>query len=355
MFLVAGLCAGISFGTKLNYVHVPVVCAAFALLWPTALPVRDRVSCQFLPLVAGGAIAAAALALYAYPDPEAFLYMFEHHGGFMSTGPRQFPLSKNLEVARAQFTSITVLGALLLAVISQCFRLSKGAATGRSSVAPPKRQWLIWLILLAGIPICLLPTPSHRWYYAPIIPFLFLATASVWAQSGLGVRTTGKFILVGITAIACAPHLLQITRDRTAQLFERTYWTPLAVRDASRRIDQILAEAGLEGRIATLSPALLIDSKHPFYLELSTGPFFFRRTPHMPEEKVKQLHGVSASKLSDLLAADMPAAIFGGHENGLDEPFFEFANEHGYRLVHDDKIGGKLYIRPPLPATQRPQ
>jgi hypothetical protein len=355
MFFAAGLCAGIAFGTKLNYVHVALACAVFSLLWPAALPVKDRLSGQLVPLAAGGAVVAAVLAFYALPDLNAFLYIFEHHGvpppGYISDRSGQFSIWRNLAVARSQLASDTVLAALLLVAISLCLFLWRGG--DRQSFAPARGQWLIWLILLAGIPICLLPTPNHGWYYAPAIPFLFLAAASVWARMGLARTVPGKVLVVGIAAIACIPGFLKITRDQTARLLDRAYWTPLAVREASRRIDQILAEAGQEGRIATLSPGLLIDSKHAFYLQLSTGPFFFRRTPYLPEEKIKQLHGVSPSTLADVFAADMPAAIFGGHEEGLDQPLFEFAKAHGYRLVRDETVGGTLYIRSPSVAVER--
>jgi hypothetical protein len=177
--------------------------------------------------------------------------------------------------------------------------------------------------------------------------YFMLCAASVWVNAKPREALSANHILVLICTVFCMPTVLYVTRHHTVHLLDRKYWTPLKGRDASERIDKLLDSAGIEGKIATLSPALLIESKHQFYLELATGPFFFQIAQYLPAEKIARLRGVSPLTLSTLLAADRPAAIFGGHEARLDEPFFQFARAHGYCLIEDQTIDGILYIREP--------
>ena len=137
--------------------------------------------------------------------------------------------------------------------------------------------------------------------------------------------------------LGCYPAVIDIKKRGALNLFDVAYWTPLIVRDRSRRVDALLEKAGVTGKIATLSPDKLIESKHGFYLQLATGPFFYRVASYISPEMVERLHGTSAATLTDLLEHDMPSAIFGGYERNLDAAFFEFAEAHNYRRIEEEK------------------
>jgi len=338
----AGLCIAIALGTKLNYVQMPLAALIFLAIWPRQMPMTKRLSNQVLPLVAGGVIGLAVILLFAANDTTAFIYgTFEY---YVQDTPVNVTTSK-VKILVDVITEWSVTGLSTLALYMVIYIVWNGLTKQVYIYLFDSGQLLFWLIFIIGCPVAMIVPADWLQYYLPIIPFYILCVASLWSFPRLRKLEPLKYVIFLAAILSCFPNFVQITKEHAFRLLDRQYWTPLVVLDRSRRVDALLDAAGVSGKIATLSPALLIESKRGFYLELATGPFFYRVAGHIPPDRVERLHGTSPAALPALLSADMPAAVFGGDEGKLDTAFFEFAKAHGYRRVDDRLIGGILYVR----------
>ena len=123
-------------------------------------------------------------------------------------------------------------------------------------------------------------------------------------------------------------------------------WRAADVARNSRGIDAALEADHPQGRIATLSPQWIIDSRHDFYLQLASGPFAYRTADRYDAAEQARLHITSPRTIAAMLDRDPPAAIYGGWEKSLDRPLFDYAVAHHYRRLPDQVAGGVLYIEP---------
>ena len=349
---LSGLLIALAVGTKLNYVHMPIAGMFFLVMWPNQLTVGERVAQQVLPFLVGGLVGLLIIVWFAAADILAFNYgvfghyfghYFEHYDVPLRSGPEASTIEVALEqLKQPSLFFLQIMSGILIVYIvlngSIKFLLTHLYATG---------QWLFWLIIVLAAPVALLPTPSHLWYYIPIIPFYILCMMSIFSLPQVQISKLAKYALLLIALLGCYPAVNDLKKRGAFNLFDdRTYWTPLIVQDRSKWVDTLLEKAGVTGKIATLSPDKLIDSKHGFYLQLATGPFFYRVANYMSPEIVERLHGASAATLAGLFEHDMPAAIFGGYERNLDGAFFEFAEAHNYLRIEEESLGkGILYIR----------
>jgi hypothetical protein len=312
------------------------------------LSVGERIAQQVLPFVIGGLVGLLIIASFAVTDIVAFNYgVFGHYFG-------QYFERYDVSLARASTMDIALIqlkqpSLLLLPIVSGfliVYIVLNGTMKCLLRHLYATGQWIFWLIILLAAPVALLPTPSHLWYYIPIIPFYILCMASVFSFPQVPISNLAKYALLLIFLVGCYPAVKDIKKRGAFNLFDLTSWTPLIVQDRSKRVDALLEKAGVTGKIATLSPDKLIDSKHGFYLQLATGPFFYRVASNISPKMVERLHGASPDTLAGLLEQDMPAAIFGGYERKWDDAFFEFAVKHNYLRIEEDSLGkGILYIR----------
>ena len=356
---VAGLCIAIAVGTKLNYVQMPLAAIMFLTLWPRHMAMTKRLSQQVVPLAAGGLLGTLFILLFAASDIYAFLngvfsLMINQPTEYIALHPDHFTMARSIHLAMQTLTQPSLLALSILALCFFVYIIGNGLVREFVLYVFNSGQWLIWLILLLGIPIVLLVIPSNIRYFISVVPFFILCIASLWSSPPLcGLKPVTYVMVFAAVMIGCTPSFKYIIESYTVRLFDRKYWTPLVVLDRSRRIDALLDAAGVPGKIATLSPALLIESKRGFYLELATGSFFYRQAAYMPIDSVERLHGTSPAALPTLFSGDRPAAIFGGYEKGFDNALFEFAEAHGYRRVDENLGGGILYIRQPPVAQDR--
>jgi Dolichyl-phosphate-mannose-protein mannosyltransferase len=334
----AGLCIAIAVGTRQNYVHMPLAALVFLALWPRRMAMSIRFSRQVLPLMGGGAVGLLFISLFVANDVTAFMYgVFEYH--------QSYEAANRGRVVAGILMQPSVIGLAVLAIYVFFYLVMRGLTRNFCVRVFDSGQWLFWLILVMGIPVAMLPPLNFSEYYLPVVPFFILCVASLYTFPQIIRLEQLKYVFFFVAILTCFPNFVEIAQENALRILDRKYWTPLTVLDRSRRVDAILDAAGVTGKIATLSPALLIESKHGFYLELATGPFFYRVSDAMPLDRVKRLHGTSPTALPELLSADMPAAIFGGsdHPSKLDTAFFEFAEAHGYRRVELGR--GVLYVR----------
>jgi hypothetical protein len=345
---LSGLLIAFAVGTKLNYVHMPIAGLCFLVLWPKQLAVGERIAQQVLPFVMGGFVGLLIIASFAAADIITFNYgVFGHYfGQYFEYYDVSLPKASRMGVALVQLKQPSL---FLLSIISGfliVYIVLNGSTKCLLTHLYATGEWLFWLIIVLASPVALLPTPSRLWYYIPIIPFYILCMASVFSFLEVQISNLGKYALLLIALLGCFPAVKDVKKRDAFNLFDRAHWTPLIVRDRSKRVDALLEKARVTGKIATLSPDKLIESKHGFYLQLATGPFFYRVASYMSPQVVERLHGASPATLNGLLEHDMPAAIFGGYERKLDNAFFDFAEKYNYRRIEEESLGkGILYIR----------
>jgi hypothetical protein len=124
-------------------------------------------------------------------------------------------------------------------------------------------------------------------------------------------------------------------------------------------IAERLAEAQIEGRVATFAPVYPLEGGLPVYPELATGQFAYRAAEYTDADLARHYVMTSPTEIEALFRSDPPAALLVGFEPALEAPMVRFAEDNGYRRVEDlglaDRYGeGILYLRPAAGETLSP-
>jgi hypothetical protein len=120
-----------------------------------------------------------------------------------------------------------------------------------------------------------------------------------------------------------------------------------------------MAEAQVEGRVATLAPIYPLEAELPVYPEFATGQFVYRIAQYTDADLARHYTMTSPTEIEALFRDDPPAAILVGFEPELEAPMVRFAEENGYQRIDDlglmDRYGdGILYLRPATGETVSP-
>jgi hypothetical protein len=115
-------------------------------------------------------------------------------------------------------------------------------------------------------------------------------------------------------------------------------------------IAERLAEAQLEGKVATLAPIYPLEAELPVYPEFATGQFAYRIAQYTDADLARYYTTTSPTEIEALFRDDPPAALLVGFEPALEAPMVRFAEENGYQRIEDlgltDRYGkGILYLR----------
>jgi hypothetical protein len=120
----------------------------------------------------------------------------------------------------------------------------------------------------------------------------------------------------------------------------------------ARWIGDRLRLAGAEGAVATLSPAVVLDSGYALDRRFATGVFVFRTADALDAARLGRLNLVSPATLAASLDRLPPAAIVTGYESTFgaktwpDEAMRRYARSRGYCLTRSPLGPAELYIRP---------
>ncbi len=207
-----------------------------------------------------------------------------------------------------------------------------------------KPDWLDALIV-AGALAALIPAPTWRQYWLPMLPPLFVRLAQVWEDRPptMAVRTLATlFALVGVTpsliGAAQGPGLLTAARE-------------------SRAIRAALDRARETGPVATLSPQFLPATYRLPDPRFATGPFYFRSHHLLDPAAEARASLVSEDRLATGLAIRPEAVLVGGEgrwtggDPALDAGLERWARTHGYRAVPVESTRFRLYIDPRAQAA----
>lgn len=210
-------------------------------------------------------------------------------------------------------------------------------------------EWLLDMMIVAGLVAAWLPRPIYVQYLGPLLPALFvrfalLTDAPFWRQHVIG----RALIAFGISA-----GLAETAMEVGANIRMRHSPVLAVVRDA-RALDHIVAEADLSGTIVTLSPERAVDAVLPIDRRFVTGPFLLRTRHVLTEHQARAFHATTFHTLATDLDALPPAAILIGGEgqpsyaapHGLDAPLADWARTHGYRPVWLPSGTMQLFLAP---------
>ena len=206
-------------------------------------------------------------------------------------------------------------------------------------------ETLLGLFVLAGLAAALLPTPTWPQYVVPLLPPLFVALGLELTRTP--PRAAARKLLIGAFLLSGLAGLAE-TANRL--LGDSGMAPPAAAREA-QWIGGWMRASGAAGRIATLSPQMVLGSGFPLDRRFAAGPFFYRTGDGVPAEQQRRLHALSPATLAKFLDEAPPAAIVTGYEGNsrgrdLDAPLRAYAKSRGYKAERSPVGRATLYLAP---------
>lgn len=354
---VSGCAAAFAMGFKANYIFLPPVLVAAALVMPAWLSFRERLTKVLLPLAAGLALGAAPSLIYFLPDPDAFLaHAVRYHSGaqigyWMTVG--------NVDDSQA----ITFAQKMMLA--GKIWVMSAGGAITLSLLFLGALRWLsatqkreadrrlalmlVFALIACGIVVSFIPTPGFPQYYVPPIPFAVVAVAMLYGRLAEARRVTANrgLMAIGLVLVLIGAPRLLVDLPRLAHP-ER--WSAVVLH---RQALALANETAGDARpIATLAPLYPLEAKRPIYPELAAGFVLYRVGDYLRRtEGAHYRYLASPTTIGQILEQRRPSAILLGTEPKLDATFATFARTHGYVLsptaIADQRNGAlQLYLSP---------
>lgn len=348
--LGAGLALGGAIGAKLYYAALAVPFGLVALGLPLGIGWRLRFMRQLLPLALGTLVGLLPVLGYALRDWDRFA--FNNLGYHLTNtlwraqhGFTDMAWGAKWETARDLMTNPNLAPLLLWLVLAGLLWWN-----GRAdhTFRPRAGTWLAGLCTLAAMLAAFSPQPLFSQYFAMPLPFLLLWIAEVAAP----LPPEQARLLRGFGVAVALVAVLAVLPRHTGSLAQLLRGEPTAGQEAvatGAAIRAAIETRGADGDgpayVATLSPVMALEGGLPFYPEFATGSFVYRIGDLLtPEERARYI-ATSPTTLVAQLDAQPPAAIYIGGEGELEIPLRDYAEGHGYTLVHDDLAGGQLYVR----------
>ncbi|PTQ09893.1 hypothetical protein CLG96_12065 [Sphingomonas oleivorans] len=346
LWALAGLALGAATSTKLSYA-IPAAATGAFLLCRWWVERRDPVSWRAFAGFAIGGLAGLLPTMTAFTAaPSGFLYGVLEYGAtapfewyaLNGAGDRLLPTAKALD-------SLLVLarGPALLALLLVVGDMYRRQAQGRAT--PPALRFLE-VLTIAGLIAGLMPTPTWRQYFLPMLAPLFARAALVPLPKG-NMRRIGTTLALILAVVGSLKHAKYLGHAASSG-----EWNILTLSRQAHWIGREVHATGAGGPIATLSPHLMIDSGLPLMPEFATGPFAYRTGDRIDRERQLGLVMTSPSGVAQRLDCAAPAAIITGLEShhhidriGLDTPLRRYAQAHGYRLLRYPGSEAELYVR----------
>ncbi|WP_331376194.1 hypothetical protein [Sinorhizobium chiapasense] len=366
---IAGACLSLAVSFKISaFAFIPPVAIA-AFLLPRSYSLRQRLLRVVAPLAGGGLIGGIPILIYLFSAPQRFLaHVLGYHTGphlqywQMSNAAGEeaaISIAAKLMLARDVWLSASVAVAVsaLLALLFTALRTEANRRPGMVGVVNGP------LLIVAGALFCsatlsLVPTPSFPQYFALPLICIPLALALLFRSLDVESRLRMQPVLLAAAMVALvieAPRFAQFA----ATAIHPESWTVTRVHEAGVAISQRMAEAGVRGKVATLSPIYPLEGNVDVYLELATGPFAYRTADITEAELAAWYKMTSPTRIAAVLDADPPAALLLGFDEVLERPMQAYAQRNGYLPAADfafkDRYGTPvLYLRPATQGRSKP-
>lgn len=326
----AGLALGIAASIKISY-GLPLAFGGFWLLWQA---VRTRAPLPMLAWGVGGVIGLlpTVLTWAAYPAPFQYgVFTYAAEGAKIwydlnGIGERLSLVAKLRDTAAA-----LAMGPALVALGAVLFSRLRHSREGGSY------RGFVLALLAAGVVAAVLPTPTYRQYFLPVLPPLFVAL-------GLAMPV-GRWTLRAMVAFGMAAAAI---------------YTGLGISDAAGRGPaalRVVAQARwigarTAGPVVTFSPSHVVDSGAALDPRFATDVHVWRSGDLRSDVELSAFHVTSRRTLARELNARPPAAILTGFEGASgvnrriipDAVMTDWARTHGYRAV-PTPYGGVLWLK----------
>jgi hypothetical protein len=290
---LAALLLGCAAAAKISFAIPAAALVAAALIGPRA--VRERL--DFLPLAAGFAIPTLFVAGLAALAPQAFWfevidYGFEAPREWYAINGRagEFGAKHVAEFLRHGLSGPMLAGLIVIV-----------AARWHGRNEPQPFATLMAILLAASLVAAFLPNPTHKQYWAPALPPLFVCL-------GLALNRPLRFrwlfaLLLGGTAVAGLAKsgesvVEAIGNDEPALMLD----------DQADALRILLDRHRVDGKIAGIVPERFIDTGRPVDRRFATGPFLFRTLKLISPDEARKW-GVMPLMEAEMLVEDPPAAI----------------------------------------------
>lgn len=204
-----------------------------------------------------------------------------------------------------------------------------------------RQAWLLDALIAAGLIAALLPVPTWRQYFLPVLPPLFVRLAIAWEARPPGRATRIAAMIFAVGGLAPTVEAMIRARDGT----------PMAiVMRQGQMLRNIVAANHLRGPVATLGPQFLPAAGLATDPRYAAGPFYFR-SRHLldaaDEHAFKLVSGIR------LYTTAPPRAILTGGEGAWtsgeardEAPLIAYALQHHWRRIAVPGGRFTLYLPP---------
>ncbi|MBN1593868.1 MAG: hypothetical protein JW941_11560 [Candidatus Coatesbacteria bacterium] len=348
---LAGAAAAIAFGTKLSYLATPVALIISGLLVPRTVDFKARVRGVSYPAWAGLAVAflPAGFVLFCAGFRASYFNNLGFHAA--NTAWRE---AQGYQIGMSFWTKATFILQLLLKPTNAALFLLAICIIIRFLTSKERDAWLSILsrvdvlfsalMIVLTLAIAVQPTPLFFHYFSAPVPFLLILICALYKAVPIAKRRAlDAFIIctVVVMSIFGGPVLLR----QIHKLNKLDNWVGISTHRTAHAIRERIGSPEGSDKIATLAPIYAIEAGIPIYRELETGPFFYRVWDLLTEDQRRGYVSASPKTLAAVLDREPPAAILVGFQAGLETPFIDYANSHGYIKAEGKFDGGTLYVR----------
>ena len=351
--LIAGLFVSAAIGLKANYIFLAPVLGIATMIAPSARAANDRLWGQTLPLALGGLLGGLPILLLILSAPEPFFahtirYFTEMQPAYWlhAAEPKVATMAQKVLLAE----SIWATGTSLLTLSGIAILLALPAVrNGWRGAFVLVRCWPMMLaacLIVCGLLVAFVPTPSFAQYFVPPIPFMIVALLLLRGamRPDDGKTADGALAALAILALVCstpriAPGLLEVTSPAR--------WQSLSLH---RDMRALARSAGFSGKptAMTLTPVLALEGGFDVPPEFAAGQFVYRVAQFLPLRDRRWYTTTSPDQIEAFLESRRPPAIIISGEEALEAPFLAYARAHGYRefAMRRDPGAPRLFRRP---------
>lgn len=350
--VLAGICAAVAIGMKLNAVAFLPAMVVAALFTPAGQGFGARLGRVLLPLVVGGVIGGLPMIWYFSANPEQFLadvlrfdlgaraaYWDANQFGepWLATGPvgkLHLAFGAWLEGAPLVMTAV---------ILPMVLCLARGAG-GDDPADPCLRRgiWVVAATIALTVVISFLPTPGFPQYF--ILPLACLPLLAALAYRSLDDAWCMAIrpVLVSAIILMAVLALPQLVPD-LAVVAGSAESTPAATTRGGTALKQAIEDQKPGGdKVATFFPVYPLEAGLPVYPEFTTGQFGDGILSLTAPDQARQYRVVGADGIiKALFDADPPAAMLLGYEPELEVPLRRYAETHGYQQVEVQGLGNR--------------